>query len=173
LGKLPLRATIAFVVVGIVFYAASGQGIDARLGSTDIAGEERPLVYQLTIRAISDQPLFGTGLGSFEDVFRLYRSAKVLSVYDYAHDTYLETALELGVPSLILLALSIGAAIIECARGVRVRRRDLIYPCIGVGVSGLVWTHALVDFSIQIPAVAVSYAMLMGIAVAQSRSSRE
>lgn len=172
-GKLPLRAAIAFLIAAGVFYGVSGQGIDARLGSTDLSVEERPMVYQLTARAISDQPILGSGLGSFEDVFRLYRTPTVLSIYDYAHDTYLETALELGIPALILLALSIGAAVVECGRGVRVRRRDLIYPCVGVGASALVWTHALVDFSSQIPAVAVTYALIMGIGVAQSRSSRE
>ena len=95
------------------------------------------------------------------------------SIYDYAHDTYLETSLELGLPATLLLALPIVAAIIELARGVRIRRRDLLGPCVGIGASALVWLHALVDFSIQIPAVAVGYAMLMGIGYAQSRSSRE
>jgi hypothetical protein len=31
--------------------------------------------------------------------------------------------------------------------------------------------HALVDFSIQLPAVAMLYAAIMGVAVAQTRSS--
>jgi hypothetical protein len=35
-----------------------------------------------------------------------------------------------------------------------------------------VGTHALVDFSLQIPATAVTFAALLGAAVAQSTSSR-
>jgi hypothetical protein len=172
-SKLPMRVALAFLGVVMLFYAASGQGIDARLGATDLGVEERPLVYHLTMEAISDQPLLGGGLGSFESVFRLYRTAKVLSIYDYAHDTYLETTLELGLLATLLLAVPIVAAFVECVRGIRVRRKDLLSPCVGIGASTLVWLHAVVDFSIQIPAVAVSYALLMGLAVAQSRSSRQ
>jgi hypothetical protein len=57
-------------------------------------------------------------------------------------------------------------------RGVLVRQRDAIFPCIGIAASILVGFHALIDFSLQIPAVAITYVFLLGVGVAQSRSSR-
>jgi len=58
-----------------------------------------------------------------------------------------------------------------CMRGVWVRRRHWIYPALGVAATALVGIHALVDFSLQIPAVAYLYALMMGGAVAQSKSN--
>ncbi len=69
--------------------------------------------------------------------------------------------------------MSIAALFGRCLVGARVRRRNAVYPCIGVGATVLIATHATVDFSLQIPAVAATYALLMGAAVAQSWRSAE
>jgi hypothetical protein len=55
--------------------------------------------------------------------------------------------------------------------GVFQRRRDGIYPAIAVAATVLVGVHAVVDFSLQIPAVAVTYAAILGMGVAQSFST--
>ena len=55
----------------------------------------------------------------------------------------------------------------------RRRRRDAVYPCIGFAATTLVAAHSLVDFSLQIPAVALTYSLLMGAACAQSWSTRK
>ena len=93
--------------------------------------------------------------------------------YDKAHNTYLENIFELGLlqASALFIALFIMALI--CLRGVWARHRNWIYPAIGFSASLLVGTHALVDFSLQIPAVAYTYALIMGAAVAQSLPTRK
>ena len=58
-----------------------------------------------------------------------------------------------------------------CLAGVNRRHRDWVYPATGVAASVLVGLHATVDFSLQIPAVAILYAGIMGLACAQSYSS--
>ena len=42
------------------------------------------------------------------------------------------------------------------------RRRDQVFALAAVGATVLVALHALVDFSLQIPAVAVTFAALLG-----------
>ena len=79
---------------------------------------------------------------------------------------------ELGVPAALALFASIGGLALMCLRGWRRRHRDWVYPALGVAASVLVGIHALFDFSLQIPAVAILYACIMGIGCAQSRSSR-
>lgn len=81
--------------------------------------------------------------------------------------------MELGLPATPLLFLAIGALFARCLIGVRIRRLDAIYPSIGVAATVLVAAHSLVDFSLQIPAVAAAYTLLMGAAMAQSWSSRK
>ncbi|MEE8430492.1 MAG: prepilin-type N-terminal cleavage/methylation domain-containing protein [Candidatus Desulfatibia sp.] len=62
---------------------------------------------------------------------------------------------------------------LTCVFGIRRRQRDWVYPSVGVAATILVVIHSLVDFSLQIPAVAITYACIMGVACAQSYSSRQ
>ncbi len=117
--------------------------------------------------------MLGTGYGTFEEVFRFYRDASLPGVYARAHNTYLENALELGLPGAAALFAAVGGLSLLTLRGVRRRRRDAVYPCIGFAATTLVAAHSLVDFSLQIPAVALTYSLLMGAACAQSWSTRK
>jgi O-antigen ligase len=79
--------------------------------------------------------------------------------------------LELGIPvALCLFAILIWLAVV-CARGIRTRNRDAIFPCLGVAATALVGMHAMVDFSLQLPAVTATYLFFLGIAIGQSRSA--
>lgn len=174
--KFRYTAALAFVVfaAGTVFFFVSGEVTAGRLAGTSIESETRAKVFELTSRAIGDAPLLGTGYGTFEDAFRMYRDETLRFAYfDKAHNTYLENALELGLPAALGLFSAIGVLLVICLLGVRRRRRDAVYPCIGVAATVLVAAHSVVDFSLQIPAVAVTYSLLMGAACAQSWSSRE
>ena len=175
-----LVVVAASLIVGAGFLALSGEGVATRLQSINVEGEdvatevlsERSLVYQLTIQAIMDNPLLGTGLGTFAEVFQLYRDESISAFYEDAHNTYLENALELGIPAALSLGLSVAYIFFVCVRGVGRRRRDQLYPTIGVAATALVAVHALVDFSLEMPGVTWTYMAIMGAALAQSRSSR-
>jgi hypothetical protein len=80
---------------------------------------------------------------------------------------------ELGIPAAAALLLAIAAAAAICVRGVRRRNRDTIFPRVGVAAAALAGTHAAVDFTFEIPAVAAAFCLLMGCAVAQSWRGRE
>jgi O-antigen ligase len=160
----------ALVVAGIAFYLTSEVLLD-RIDRTDITTEERLAVFANVNRAIGDNPVLGFGYGSFADSFRLYDQNESAVHYDRAHNTWLENAFELGLPgALCLFAAMLGLAL-TCLRGVGRRHRDWVFPAAGVAASVLVAVHATVDFSLQLPAVAMLYALVMGVACAQSHSS--
>jgi O-antigen ligase len=144
-----------------------------RLAESSIETEGRTRIFELTWQAIHDWPIFGTGLGTFRDVFPLYRTEDMPLSIDHAHNDYLETIVELGLPAATVLFLSMAWLLWICLRGVRRRRRDAIFPCIGVGITTLVAVHSLFDFSLQMPGVAALYWLIMGAAVAQSFSSSQ
>jgi hypothetical protein len=56
----------------------------------------------------------------------------------------------------------------KCAKGARTRKRGATIPAIAASVSFLVGVHALVDFSLQIQAIALTYMAVLGAGVAQS-----
>jgi len=111
-------------------------------------------------------PLTGQGLGAFQDVFRaplgdIWRWGD----WDHAHQQYLETAFEIGWPA----ALALFAAILLAAP--RPRRGDPI-TALALGALGAAAVHALVDFSLTIPAVAMTLALLLGLASGRRRRAR-
>ncbi len=158
---------------GCIFVVFSGEEVTERLADTDLENEGRPIVYALTEQQIAALPWLGTGYGTFEQAFRLFQTENVRGRWDKAHNTYLENALELGVPAAMLLTFSGATLFFQCVVGLRRRRRDAIYPAIGVGTTVLLACHSLVDFSLQIPAITATYALIMGVAVIQSWSSDE
>lgn len=158
------------LIVGAI--VISGGATMNRFLGGDIESNTRLVVDQLTLQAISDYPLVGIGLGSFASVFPVYQLAPLGAYFDLAHNDYLQNALELGIPAAAALLAALGWLVWSCVNGIRNRQRDVIYPCLGLAVTALVALHATVDFSLQIPAVTVTYLFLLGIAVAQSVSSR-
>lgn len=171
--KMLSRVTVAtaLVVASIAFYLTSEVLLD-RINRTDITTEERLAVYANINRAVGDNPVLGFGYGTFADSFRLYDQNETAFHYDRAHNTWLENLFELGVPAAVMLFSAIFALVITCWQGVKRRHRDWVYPAAGVAASVLVGVHAIVDFSLQLPAVAMLYALIMGLACAQSFSSR-
>jgi len=132
------------------------------------AGELRRFdIYERAARALADAPLTGTGFGTFADSFRWYQG-DVPGFVDYAHNTYLEAGVELGLPVATALLAAVGGAVVLCVRGLGRRRRDRLYPALAVAAAMLVGSHALIDFAIQIPAVAITFAALLGVGCAQA-----
>jgi O-antigen ligase len=86
---------------------------------------------------------------------------------DKAHNTYLELALEAGIPAAAALVLSVFSFAALCLLAL-LRRKAVRFALAGLGATVLVGAHALVDFSLQMPAVAITYAALLGVCAAQS-----
>jgi len=168
-----VRASIvAAIVVAIIAFVLTSEGLLQRMQRVDLDFPGRLQVYEAVARPIKQGDLQGMGYGTFSDSFRMFRGPELRAHFDKAHNTYLENIFELGWPAALALFIAITWLAGICARGVRRRQRDWIYPATGVAVSVLVGVHSLFDFSLQMPAVAITYACILGFACAQSFSSR-
>ena len=67
---------------------------------------------------------------------------------------------------------AIGMLALKCLAGAINRQRDSIAPVVATAATLLVGVHALVDFSLQIEAVTLTFMALLGAGLAQSQSSR-
>jgi O-antigen ligase len=135
------------------------------------AEDARWCTFASTLEAIRDHPLVGAGFGTFQDVFPAYRNAECAGIYyvwDRAHNFFLEGYLGLGIPFAAALLIGYFVLIFAFARGIRSRNRLRSFPVMGAASLVLISLHSLVDFSLQIPGVAVYFAALMASAVAQS-----
>jgi O-antigen ligase len=129
---------------------------------------QRLVYYRTTWQAIWDRPLLGTGYGTYADAFRAYNHAGTGTYFlDKAHNTYLQLILELGWPAAAALYAGLGLLAFRCLQG-----RSAVYPAVLASCSVLVGVHALVDFSLEMPANAATYALLLGIGCAQAVQDR-
>ena len=173
--RLSVAATILLgsLVLGLI--ALNGNMLAFRFyGLVDAGGVDaaRLALWSAATRMISDAPLLGLGLGTFPDAYPLYASQVLPFVMDKAHNDYLEFAAGLGLPAAIAWWVAWLLLVFDCARGISRRRRNRQFVILAVGASALVAVHSAFDFSLQIPAVAFLYATLMGIGLAQARSTQ-
>jgi O-antigen ligase len=95
-------------------------------------------------------------------------SLSVYFAWDKAHNTYLEIFQGLGLLFGAMLIGCVAILVWECVKGARIRKRGATIPAIAASVSFLVGAHALVDFSLQIQAVTLTYMAVLGAGVAQT-----
>jgi O-antigen ligase len=101
------------------------------------------------------------------------RSLNVQGSWEQAHNTYLEVFQGLGLAFGSMLVASVAILVRKCFRGATTRQQGMMVPCVATSVACLVGVNALVDFSLQMQAVALTFVAFLGAGVAQSKSSRQ
>jgi O-antigen ligase len=168
-------AALLLIAAGFAVIEVSGRGTLGRIVALAGEGTGREPIHALVWRAIADTPWTGRGLDTFPQVFYAYRDSSIpwdSPRYDKAHGAFLELALEAGWIAFAAIVAALAWVIGVLAVGVVRRRRRAIYPCLGLAASALVGVQAIYDFGIQMPAIAVTYFTLMGVAFAQSFRTR-
>jgi O-antigen ligase len=115
-----------------------------------------------TLRAALDFMPFGSGLGTFADVFRRYQGG---GFADHAHNDYAELILELGVAGIAIIALLVIAYVMRWPAVLRQResrRLRFMQVAAGLGMLAMI-VHGAFDFNFHIPANAIFFSFLAGI----------
>jgi hypothetical protein len=168
----------AIIVVGALLVAAAflifGDLVVGKITRQGFGDEGRMAVYTITMRSILGAPLLGYGYGTFADVFPMFRDQSVSTsgMWQMAHDSYLEVFQGLGLLFGSMLVASVVLLTLRCIKGATTRQQNEMMPCVAASVAFLLGVHALVDFSLQMQAVAITFMTLLGAGVAQSESSR-
>ena len=147
---------------------------DRLVGPDGDIQDARLAVFRNTLRMIADYPL-GVGPGAYGDMFRPYQTERNELLFAHAHNDYLETTAEWGIPIAAIFWLGCFALLGVCARAfVRSRdpaRRGPLLASLGAILYILV--HSLTDFNLQIPSNAMLFFTFAGIALAQVSESRK
>jgi O-antigen ligase len=177
-----VAAVCVGLAVGLVSWA--GRGGDATVHtpfaatSTDASMAMRWDIWGRTLQIAKDFPIVGSGLGTFRYAYTGYdRPGEWLST-DQAHNDYLQLVSETGILGAIALLWAVFVflrrVVVPLARAATPFRWTTA-GCLGAVVATLV--HTVFDFSLQIPAVALEFAVTVGlltaIATVASQSERE
>lgn len=161
-----LPAAIATIVgVAAIFVSVSVMADRAvsinRLFAVDQGQDMRGRGFPVVLEMVGQYFPFGTGLGSFDPMFRLHEPLALLkpTYFNHAHNEFLEIVLDAGLPGALLLLAALGW---WAWNSVRVwqqgssRRRAL--PRLGSALLFLVILASIVDYPARTP-------MIMAIAV--------
>jgi O-antigen ligase len=126
-----------------------------------VLGDLRWDLYRVTLEAIGRHPWTGHGLGGFPDLYARIRD-DALGEADVwqAHSVPLELVAELGLPAAAALMAAFALLAWSAWRRARVDGA----PVARLAVAGAVMAgaHGLLDFSLQMPALAVTVLALLG-----------
>jgi O-antigen ligase len=129
------------------------------------------MILKTSIDAASHLMPLGSGVGSFENIYRLYEDHERLdpnTIVNHAHNDYVEIAMETGVPGLIVLALFLawwGIAVW------RVWKNDVDGPYARAAAvaSAAILAHSVVDFPLRTAAISAFFAMCLGLLTLRRR----
>ena len=175
-GKLRRWGWLAGIATAVLFlFQLVGGAVAGRILTYGLVDEQRYNTYLGALTMIREHLLLGIGYGNFESVFPAHRPAALgsLGVWDRAHSTPLELAVELGVPAACLIIVTCLWYLYHLLNGSLHRRRDRYIPIIGVSVAALGLLHTSIDFSLQIPGFGVFFAAITGCGLAQCRPTSE
>ncbi len=169
-GSLSLGLTFIAIAGFVIFTSATGVA-ERLLTTTD--ENSRFAIYPKIIEGIWERPLLGHGLGAFLDAFRSHVPLEAANgEWDLAHNAYLENFYELGIPAASALYLALFLIAWTIWRGTRKRQRDRAYPCFALACIAAAAFHSVFDFSLQMPATAAVFAMILGLGWSQSIPTR-
>jgi O-antigen ligase len=149
-----------------------------RIGSEGVIDEGRWFVYSALVDAVRQHPWFGIGAGTFETLFPSLRTPDFNNwgIWDYAHSTVLEIAVELGLPIATVIVIAACASITLLARRtLNSDDRTRVALAAVTGIAVLSYLHSMIDFSLQIPGFLIPFQILLGcgLAVATGDRARE
>ncbi|MBI3596538.1 MAG: O-antigen ligase family protein [Nitrospirae bacterium] len=132
-------------------------------------------VWKDTAKLVSDHPLMGSGLGTFGVVYPAYKTLPDQVFYEHTHNDYIQLLAETGWVGFGLSVGILGVLFGFIIAGWRWRRSPWAKGLLMGLVTGLValLIHGLTDFNFHIPANAVLFAVLLGLAWNLARPERE
>jgi len=175
-SKLLLLPVLLFALIAIsILTYLYGQGLLDRLGSTESALDGRMLLYSQIVTMISSRPFLGFGAGSFELIFPLFHQLPLSPdvVWDLAHNSYLALWAELGVIFGSIPIILVVLIVIKAIKNYRKTQYRWLHSAITLGVVITAAMHSLVDFSLEIQAIAYLFVAILALGVSGSSKSRK
>ncbi len=156
-------------MLGLALLWGASIGLDAvisRFFGTSGDFETRWKIWGGTLQMVRDFPLFGSGLGTFAQVFPMYRSFHIRGLATHAENDFLQLASEAGLLGFTLLLILFVVLFVKAASGIRSLSAGDPKRYVGlggmVGILALMF-HSQVERNLQIPANAFLYTLFWGI----------
>jgi O-antigen ligase len=167
---LPLSAALVVLSLSLAVWIGPGP-IAERFQSVgqeySLGDQSRLSIWRDDLKLIHLHPWLGTGLGTFPIAFTTVQTTFLGQFVNHAHNDYLEVASDLGIPAALVLFPSV---LFLLARAVRsfLFAEENFERMVGLGCAGSIvalMLHAMADFNLYIPANALVFSTISGLAM--------
>lgn len=134
----------------------------ARLGSAALGRLEG---LQVHWAAFLERPWTGHGLNTFKSLNLYYGSPEnwdAISMIGAAHNVVLQHLEESGLIGAMLFAIMLAPPVFRSVRAAVGGRSGQVWSCLAVAATFFVFAHGMVDFGLNVPAIAALYAAMLG-----------
>lgn len=153
---------VALIAIFVFASVAADRAVSIdRLAQVDTGADMRSRGLPTMLEMIRIYFPFGSGLGSFDPIFRLHEPFALLkpTYFNHAHDDFLEIVLTAGLPGLLLLTAAIAWSG-WCS--VAAWRSDAVLPKLGSATLLLILLASVVDYPARTPII-MAMAMIAAI----------
>lgn len=157
---------VVFSVVGLALALEIGLAPVLERFSVEGALEDaRWGIFGSSVEAIRSFFPFGSGLGTFPEVYRSFQPDDIAYFVNHAHNDYVEYLFEGGLPAAVAILLFAVAYTRAWPRLLKLPRwRSLSFMQAGAGLGLLLMAlHGLTDYNWHIPANAIYFALMAGV----------
>ena len=147
------------VLLGIISVALSRALAFQRLFAVTDDADKRLTLWQVSLDQLRNYLPFGSGQGSFPQVYAIHESAVDLgpSYANHAHNDWLELVLVGGIPATILLSIAVAATIYSIYKiflGNYQLNTPVIFGRLGVVIIVMCGLGSLFDYPLRVPSIA-------------------
>lgn len=171
---LRLRPLRAVAIAGVAAIAVGVSLVVFRPLSVFVSGANRwtastSLYYRFLLsetawRMTLSHPLFGVGVGQYEQSYRAFSSPELLAVHpiNNAHNYFLWTSAELGLVGIAIFLWILGATLARCWSQIRVHQLDywLLGTFAGLVAFIITW---VIGQPLAVPQVAYTFWIMLGL----------
>jgi len=165
-GGLVAIALVALVALALLWTSPVSRG-----AATSVSSRQAILVNSLGL--VQEFGPVGSGLGTFEQVYRLSEDPAAVDRYyvNHAHNDYLELAIETGLPGVILMLLFLAWWGHSVWRMVKSPASDH-FAMAGAIASAAILLHSAVDYPLRTAAMGAVFAMCLALIVQSRRRAQ-
>jgi len=156
----------ALLILGLGVLWALWIGLDAVIGRFFNVSEDlkwRWTTWEDTLKVVKDYPILGTGLGTFRQIFPIYKSFHMRRFVSHAENDFLQLASEVGLIGLGILLILFIFLFVRAVSGIRSMSITDSRRYIGigglVGILALIF-HSMVERNLQVPANAFLFTFI-------------
>lgn len=160
-----IGSIFAGLLVVLLLATAFGRALVLdRLNTTGISSDQRFRAFPVLIKLISTYFPFGSGMGTFDQVFRMLEPDTDLDrgYFNNAHNDLIELAITGGVPALVLLAgfaYWLAARLIAAFRSRSGINAETARGWIGLAIIALLLAASLLDYPLRTPLLSMIFAI--------------